>query len=288
LGRHQLILHGSDYDLRMLHKSAGFTPTVIFDTMIAARLCGVLEFGLASLLSKYLNLKLEKGSQKADWARRPLTPRMEEYARNDTRYLKPLSELLRAELETKGRLGWFQESCARLIEVTVNARAEESSRERWRLAGSNKLNRRGLAILREIWQWREENAVAANRPPFFVLSHDLAIGLADAASRGQPVATMIPPRMSPRRRDTLLEALNRGDETPVERQPEPFRPDRRRVSESEKKRFEELKSKRDKVAAGQAIDPTLIASKLDLLQLSRDAGPPPGLLMEWQRKLLYD
>jgi ribonuclease D len=155
------------------------------------------------------------------------------------------------------------------------------------LSGSNKLNRRGLAILREIWQWREENAIAANRPPFFILSHDLAIGLAEAASHGHPVATMIPPRMSPRRRDGLLEALNRGDETPADRQPEPFRPDRRRVSEAEKKRFDELKAKRDKVAAEQAIDPTLIASKLDLLQLSRDSGPPPGLLMEWQRRLLF-
>ena len=121
------MLHGADYDLRLLRKSWDFVPDKIFDTMLASRLLGCREFGLTSLVSKYLGVALEKGPQKANWARRPLTPRMEAYACNDTRYLKPLADLLLAELEAKGRLGWLRESCARLIEdcaqrVDVRAR----------------------------------------------------------------------------------------------------------------------------------------------------------------------
>src|SRR5437867_4118116 len=91
---HELILHGADYDLRLLRKSRGFVPTAIFDTMLASRLLGCREFGLNNLVSKYLGVTLEKGPQKANWAQRPLTQRMVEYARNDTRHLKPLSEIL--------------------------------------------------------------------------------------------------------------------------------------------------------------------------------------------------
>jgi len=115
LGRHELIFHGADYDLRLLRKSCGFVPSAISDTMLASRLLGYREFGLNHLVSKHLGVPLEKGPQKANWARRPLTPRMEIYARNDTHYLKPLSDLLLGQLKEKGRLGWHRETCARLV-----------------------------------------------------------------------------------------------------------------------------------------------------------------------------
>src|SRR5439155_17614856 len=73
------------------------------------------EFGLGNLVERYLSVKLEKGPQKANWARRPLTPRMEAYARNDTRHLKPIADILTAELRSKGRLHWHEQCCARLI-----------------------------------------------------------------------------------------------------------------------------------------------------------------------------
>src|SRR5581483_2017861 len=115
LHRHQLLMHGADYDLRLLRKNHAFIPTRILDTMLASRLLGEREFGLVHLVKKYLDVTLEKGSQKADWARRPLTPRMEAYARNDTHFLKPLADILEARLRERGRLAWLQESCRRLI-----------------------------------------------------------------------------------------------------------------------------------------------------------------------------
>jgi ribonuclease D len=287
LASRELVLHGSDYDLRLLHRASGFVPLSIFDTMIAARLCGVPEFGLASLAQKYLGLTLEKGAQKADWARRPLTPRMEEYARNDTRHLKALSDLLRAALEEKGRIEWLRETCARLVVEASTARDGKESRERWRISGCNRLERRALAVLREVWKWREEAAIGLNRPPFFVLSHDSLLALSEAASRGQPVEPLVPGRFPPHRRAALLLAIERGRRVPPAELPELPRFERRRVTEAEKKRFAELKKKRDTVAENLALDPTLIASKGDLLQLARDSVPPPGLLLNWQHNLLF-
>ena len=98
-------MHGADYDLRLLRKHHEFVPSAIFDTMLAARLLGERQFGLSSLVEKFLGVKLDKGSQKADWARRPLTERMETYARNDTHYLKPLADKLKLELQNKRPAG---------------------------------------------------------------------------------------------------------------------------------------------------------------------------------------
>src|ERR1039457_6170845 len=104
LSGHELIMHGADYDLRLLRKHHEFVPSAIFDTMLAARLLGLRQFGLGNLVERYLGMKLEKGPQKANWALRPLTERMERYARNDTHYLKALAERLKPELKASGRL----------------------------------------------------------------------------------------------------------------------------------------------------------------------------------------
>ena len=154
LGKHELIFHGADYDLRLLRKGYAFVPSAIFDTMIAARLVGAKEFGLSNLVSKYLGITLEKGPQKANWARRPLTERMETYARNDTRYLKPLTDILRQQLVEKGRVEWQQESCASLIADCAQFRPVDPDMM-WRVKGSHQLNPRGLAVVRELWHWRE-------------------------------------------------------------------------------------------------------------------------------------
>src|ERR1035437_8673043 len=103
LSGHELIMHGADYDLRLLRKHHEFVPSAIFDTMLAARLLGLRQFGLGNLVERYLGIKLEKGAQKANWAMRPLTERMERYAPNNTRPPKPLAERRQGETQAKGR-----------------------------------------------------------------------------------------------------------------------------------------------------------------------------------------
>src|SRR5438552_18351777 len=106
----EIVLHGADYDLRLLRRALDFRPTRVFDTVIAARLLGGCEFSYAALVEKYFGIELAKGSQKANWALRPLSKKMEEYARNDTHYLLPLAEKLEKQLIERDRFGWFQQS----------------------------------------------------------------------------------------------------------------------------------------------------------------------------------
>jgi ribonuclease D len=285
LKKHRLILHGADYDLRLLRKNHSFVPNSIFDTMLASRLLGEREFGLVSLLKKHLGVALEKGSQKADWAKRPLTPRMEDYARNDTHYLKALSDILTEQLKQKQRLTWLEQCCDRLIaECAIPARHEPDLV--WRIRGSNKLPGHSLAVLREIWSWREKEAVAANRPPFFVLSHETLIDVALAATSHNQIDSLLPRHFSARRKDGLLEAIHSGLRVEPGAHPQPLRSQSRRQSEAERRRFMELESHRNQRAAALELDPTLIASRATLLALASDWDRHKGELMDWQRELL--
>ncbi len=285
LNAHELIMHGADYDLRLLRKHHEFTPSAIFDTMLAARLVGEWQFGLSSLVEKFLGVKLDKGSQKADWARRPLTEKMEIYARNDTHYLQPLAAKLKQELQRKDRLAWHQESCARLIAECSQPPVVDGDLA-WRIKGSSHLNRPALAVLRELWHWREREAIAANRPPFFILNHEKLSDVASAATENQPVENLLPLRMSPRRREALLEAVRTGLAVPPVRQPEIIRHKCDRPNEAERRRYAELARRRDAHARKLGIDPTLIASKATLGDLARDWPRHAPELMSWQKDLL--
>lgn len=285
LSGHELIMHGADYDLRLLQKHHEFIPGAIFDTMLAARLLGLRQFSLSHLVEKYLEVKLEKGPQKANWALRPLTERMASYARNDTRYLKPLSDKLKLELQEKNRLAWHQESCARLIAECTRERPPDTDSV-WRVKGSHVLGRAALTVLRDLWKWRESEAVAANKPPFFVLSHDTLVEIAEAAASRQPVEPLIPRHLSERRRDGVVKAIAHALGISPEHHPRILRSISRQPSEGEKRRFLELQKARDARAAELGIDPTLIASRAVLSDLAHDWNKHAGELMKWQRELL--
>jgi ribonuclease D len=285
LSGHELIMHGADYDLRLLLKHHEFVPSAIFDTMLAARLLGERQFGLSHLVEKYLGVKLEKGPQKANWALRPLTERMERYARNDTHHLKPLEDRLKPELESKGRLAWHQETCARLIEECTHAQPADADVV-WRIKGSHLLGRPALAILRELWHWREGEALAANRPPFFILSHEAMVEIAGAAATERPIETFLPRHASERRRNALQQAVTRGLKIPAEQYPKILTRTGQRPTEAERKRFLELQKHRDAKADGLGIDPTLIASRATLADLARDWDRHIGELMRWQKELM--
>jgi ribonuclease D len=285
LSGHELIMHGADYDLRLLRRHHEFVPKAIFDTMLAARLLGIRQFSLSHLTEAVLGVKLEKGAQKANWAIRPLTERMERYARNDTRHLKPLSDRLKEELAAKGRLGWHQEACTRLIAETAKGHPNDRDTA-WRLRGSHLLGRPALALLRELWNWRETEALNANKPPFFILSHETLVAIAATAAAGQPVEAILPKHLSERRRGGISKAIARGLELPPEHHPKFIKPTSRRPNEAEQRRFRELQKQRDERAAELGLDPTIIASRAALSDLAHDWGKHAPGLMSWQRELL--
>jgi ribonuclease D len=283
LGRREIILHGSDYDLRLLWKTFRFSPQAVFDTMVAARLLGCREFGLNSLLSRFLGVSLEKGSQKANWARRPLTPKMEAYALNDVRHLRPLAERLRVQLQQKSRLEWHQQSCAQLISEASHIEKPDANLE-WRVKGSHGLPPRALAVLREIWRWREQEALAANKPPYFVLAPALMIHFAAAAAEGRDVSASVPRHFSDRRRHGLCKAVAAGLET--NHLPQPVRSKGGRQTDAERRRFHELEKRRNYCAHELELDPTIIASRSTLLGLAKDREKNSAELLPWQRQLL--
>lgn len=280
---HELIMHGADYDLRLFRKHCGFVPAAIFDTMLASRLLGAREFGLVNLVAKHLGVKLEKGPQKANWARRPLTERMATYARHDTHYLKPLSDILAAELKGKGRLDWHRQSCAQLIAESSEVRGPDPNTV-WRVKGSHGLAPAAMAVLREMWFWREEEAVASNKPPFFIMPPDAMVGIAAGAASGRDLEEILPRHLTPRRRKGVLKAVMGGLEE--KHPPGPLRVKGHRLSETEKRRLHSLEDRRNNRAARLGIDQTLIASRATLVGLASNWDKHKDELLPWQRELL--
>ena len=278
----EIVLHGADYDLRLLRRAFDFKPNRICDTVIAARLLGIREFSLAALLRQHFGIELAKGSQKANWARRPLSARMVEYAINDTRYLLPLAELLETELKKVHRFDWFEQSCQRAIEQAAVDRARDAD-ETWRITGSGTLRGRAAAILRELWRWREREAEAADRPPFHILQNR---ELVDAAGRFAEGDVADYRHFSARRRQAFREAAERAIQMAEADWPVSRRRFGTRPSSEITRRIEELKQRRDRKAAELRLEPAFVAPRTTLESIAADEQRAASLLVPWQRQLL--
>ncbi len=282
-----IILHGADYDLRMMFRAFQFVPSRVFDTMWAARLLGYREYGLRHLVQQHLGVTLEKGPQKMNWALRPLPPRMATYALNDTRYLQALAGMLGTELEKRGRTQWHAEVCARVVHESTRP-PKPNPDDLWRIKGSDRLDRHAMAILREIWHWREEEAVAANKPPYFILSHEKLVALAAAVAHGKPAQGLVPHTMPSKRATRLAAAIDRGLKTPASKHPERRRTRGVHLSREQQGTFDRLKEVREQRASELGVEPTVIASKAELINLARGRTDGEDALMAWQRALLLD
>lgn len=284
-----LIMHGSDYDLRLLHELCAFRPLSLFDTMFAAQLLSIPRFGLAALLEQHFGVKLDKDHQKANWSRRPLERGMLDYAALDVHYLPALRDQLRAELVRLGRLDWFEQKCRWQIEVARDGFAPADEND-WRIGGSEKLRGRGLAILNVLWHWRESWAEKLNTPPFKVTGNELLMRLARAAEEGASPGELLQIHLGKRHdrlAPSLESAIRRGFEIDPRTLP---RRERRRdfnpMNPEELARQDRIKSQRDRLAASLNLDPTLIATRSQLALLARDPAGAASILLPWQAQLL--
>ncbi len=173
------IFHAAEYDLICLKRDFGFQVVNIFDTMQSARILRYPQVGLDALLGIKYGLHLNKRYQKANWAERPLSSEMLNYARLDTRYLVRLRDDLQAELQAAGLWPLAQEEFVRLSKLEGSGRAETSSWER--LSRSAKLNDRQLALLKALCDWRDQTAERLGRPAFKVIDDKRLIAIAMAA-----------------------------------------------------------------------------------------------------------
>ncbi|MBI3790654.1 MAG: ribonuclease D [Gemmatimonadetes bacterium] len=208
----EVVFHDADYDLRLLHQDYGWRVTNIFDTRIAAQLLGLTAFGLAALLERYFGLKLDKKHQRADWSMRPLTADMLDYAAQDTRHLLELRDLLRNELERKGRWAWAAEEFQRL--EGTRWEPEDPGSAFLKMKGARDLTRRELARLKELVAWRDGIAKQLDRSTFRVMANEVLFeaARAGATTREQLAAIKGMPRgMLERQHAEILAAIAAGD-----------------------------------------------------------------------------
>lgn len=209
--RVETTFHDADYDLRLLDRDHHFGVARLFDTRIAAQLLGEPGIGLAALLEKYQGVKLDKKFQRADWSRRPMEPGMLEYAAADTHYLLKLRDLMEEKLRAAGRWSWAEEEFG----IAAKVRWEEKPAEEayLKVKGARLLRPRALAVLRELYRWRDEAAKRLDRATFRVMNPETLLLLAElqprevAALRG--VRGISPDQVERRGRD-LVAAVEQG------------------------------------------------------------------------------
>jgi ribonuclease D len=285
----EVVFHDADYDLRLLQQDYGWHVRTIFDTRIAAQLLGYTAFGLAALLERFFDVKLDKKHQRADWSMRPLTDGMLDYAAQDTRFLLQLKDQLSAELDRMGRTAWAKEEFA-LLEGT-RWQDEAPGMAYLRLKGARDLTRRELAVLRELVPWRDAVAGSLDRATFRVLGNEQLLDIARTQPRTKEALAKVkgmPRAVLEQRGDDLLNAVGRAlavPETELPKFPRAASWDRDAEFDA---RVSALKTARDDAAKRLQLDPGVLCSR-DRLEAVARRNPSTaeqvaevGELRRWQ------
>lgn len=177
---HETIVHAGRGEVGFCLDAVDRPPAGLVDVQLAAALVGnEYPAGYGNLLTRFLGRKPKKGETRTDWRRRPLTAAQLEYALEDVRHLPDLRQAIGERLAATGREAWFTTEMVAWLADVLDSR----SRPRWRrVSGISGLGQRELAIVREVWQWREEEAARRNWPPKRVLRDDLIVELAKRRS----------------------------------------------------------------------------------------------------------
>ena len=156
------VFHAARQDIEIVWTQARLMPTPIFDTQVAAMVCGFGEsVSYVSLVKQITGREIDKTSRFTDWARRPLTDKQLVYALGDVTHLRSVYQRLKEELEATGRSRWLDEEMGELVDQrTYESRPEDA----WRRLKLRVKNRKGLAVLIEVAAWRERTAQALDVP----------------------------------------------------------------------------------------------------------------------------
>jgi len=294
LARKPLVLHGADYDLRMMRMTFGFQPGGdVFDTMLAARLLGRQNLGLASLVEDFFGARLGKGGQKSDWSRRPLSESQLRYASDDTRYLLPMAGRLRDDLKKLGRSEWHREACHWMVMQALREN-EKDPDAAWRIKGSATMTRRQLNFLQTAFHWRDQESRRADRPPFHILGNrellDLAVKVASDSKGALRAHLKLPRNCKGKRLQALKEALREAAGKPESRWPEHRR--KKRHQPVPTALLEALRAECDRLAEEMGIASSILSPRSALTNIARnkpgtleeimECGP----LMRWQVRIL--
>ncbi|MWD26134.1 ribonuclease D [Aquicoccus sp. SCR17] len=219
------VFHAARQDLEIFHVDAGVIPVPLFDTQVAAMVCGFGEqVGYETLVRKVAKTSLDKSSRFTDWSRRPLTEAQKTYALADVTHLRVIYEELERQLRETGREHWVTEEMGVLTDPeTYIVRPEEA----WQRVRTRTNSPRFLAIVRELAQFREAYAQERDVPRSRVFKDDALIEL--ASTKPASMADLGRSRLLLREArkgeiaDGILAAVKAGQDCPKDKLPEPDR-----------------------------------------------------------------
>ena len=264
------IFHASEYDVTSLKRDYGFTFRNLFDTLVAAKAIGRRKLGLGNLVEEVLGVKLTKDEQRSDWGRRPLSADQITYAFADTRYLLPLSDALKLEVQALGPeiIEEVAIDCIRMTEKEGRPReVDPEAFERHKSA--RKMDPVSRQILRTLYEARETRARETDKPPFRVVSDESLGEIAVRKPATREELQKIPgvtPSVMGRHGPLLLEAVRAG----LAAGALPFK---RRAAAAidplEDERYEALRTWRRTVAEARAVEVDVIVGNAALRVLAK-------------------
>ncbi len=262
------VFHAAEYDVMVLRRDYGFEFVNLFDTMIASRILGWPHHGLASLLAERFGVRTDKRLQRTDWGRRPLSSEQLEYARLDTHFLLPLRDIMLAELAEQGRVEEARAAFARVAQSRWTRRTFDPEGF-WRVKGVHTLDGTGLAVLRELYAYREQRAREMDRPPFKVLGDGVLVTLSRLRPRNRSELRAVkglPRHLPVGEQRRILAAIARGSVASPPRRPPATA--RRWADEAVRRRYEALRRWRSQRARERGVAPDVVLSNRTLRSLA--------------------
>ncbi|UDL95212.1 MULTISPECIES: ribonuclease D [Lichenihabitans] len=279
------VFHAARQDLEIIWKSAGIIPFPIFDTQVAAMVCGFGDqVSYGELVQTICKVQIDKSSRFTDWARRPLSEAQVTYAIADVTHLRDIYRTLKAQLEKTGRLTWLGDEMRTLTSPATYEQHPESAWERFR---SRVRKPRDLAVMMELAKWREEEAQSRDVPRSRILKDDALIEVALAAPR--TIESLLELRAVPRGMDRsrsgadVVTAVQRGLDRDPKTLPKIER-DRRNGSACGAT-VELLKVLLRQVAEGHGVAAKMIATVDELEAITLDDKADVPALQGWRRDL---
>lgn len=179
-GDHITVAHAAREEFLFCYRACGERPKRLFDVQLAAGMVG-FEYpaSYGNLVSRLLNKSIDKGETRTDWRKRPLSQRQMDYALSDVVHLRALHKTLSKKLDKLNRSYWFEDE----MDVWLDTLEATEDEPQWRrVSGVSNLSRRALAIVRELWLTRDEEAERKNKSPRRILADDLIVELAKRGS----------------------------------------------------------------------------------------------------------
>jgi ribonuclease D len=262
------IVHAGEQDLEPATRILGRACANVFDTQIAAGFAGLAyPVSLSKLVQELVGARLGKGLTFSHWDQRPLSGQQLRYAANDVRYLPAAhAELIRL-LERLGHVGWARAECSLLCDPARYV--FDPDREYLRMRGANALAAASLAVLRELTSWRDRAARDADVPPRAFLRDEVLVDLARSPVKSIEMLSRVrglPRPVEQEHGRTIVELTTRALASPP-----PALPAHRHVEPTPTQRFriDALWALVQSLCCGQSIDPALVISRADVVELDR-------------------